>query len=85
MTDGLFEYYQGFALAIVEGAIAKIRKPETTPTERERMMMFLESDWAAFLAEGIGVKPGAWPDMVREMSRVTSKMNAASYEMAEVA
>jgi hypothetical protein len=81
-ADGIesrHEGYQELARAIIEEAVAEVRDTESTPIQREMALMWLEGDLARFLADAVGVEPGAWAASLRLLSSEAVANNGAWY------
>jgi hypothetical protein len=82
-ADGIesrHEGYQELARAIIEEAVAEVRDIESTPIQREMALMWLEGDWARFLADAVGVEPSTWAASLRHLSATARENNARHYE-----
>jgi len=91
MTDA--RHYRELAAAILQRAIEDVQCERTTPTLfcldnrnkrscpicREQALRFLNSDWAEWLATMVGMDMDVWGDGLRQLSRIASERNAASY------
>jgi len=76
--------YAGLAVAILENAIRDIhcehatpmrlcvtsRSKHSCPTCREQALIFLEGDWARWLAAMVGITPERWEDALRHLRHV---------------